>query len=112
MLELDEEDYALLGFGQERAYERILHVGIQRLKVRSALTMLWAKENPKKKAAIDKKYEQSARGKQVRAKKWARYYAKNKKRLIEQNKMRRLDPAYRLKERQYAKNYHAKRRQR
>lgn len=95
-LELDDEDYDLLGFGAERLYEAGREASAIYAKVRNAEWLLrmrgtpelnraeyerlkkWRKQAPEKYRAIEKRYRQSAKGKATKSAKNRRYYLRKK----------------------------------
>ena len=63
--------------------------------IRSAYQALWRKRQPEKFKASQRKYLTSEKGKAMRAKMWAKYYAANKERIIAARKARKAQKAAR-----------------
>lgn len=107
MLTLDDEDYELLGYGQERQYEeeaafitRTLDVQARAAKENYKLDpqtrenrleqlKRWRRREPTKYRNGQRKYWESDKGKVVKARAWAKYYEKNRAELVRKNKERR-----------------------
>lgn len=94
-MDLDPEDYELLGFGapgfdttanqfDKRVRQRLLD-----LRERYGKEWRQSPEGRRLRKEARERFMQTEKGKEMRARAWAKYYAKNRVKLVEQNRARR-----------------------